>query len=163
MSAGLLNQLLGLKAAFGCLLLAIILIMAVIDSREMILPNRLNLVLAGAGLAQAIFIGQPTLLDASIGAFVAAAVLGSVAAVFRNLRGVDALGFGDQKFAAAAGLWIGWQEVAPMLAVASVSALAFVAIRSVRARRFDPTARVPFGPFLGLGTLVSWLATIAYQ
>ena len=100
-----------LKAAFGCLLIGLIVRLAVIDVRRMILPDRLNLALAAGGLVQALVVGEPSPIDAVLGALVAAAALGLIAAVFRYVRGIDGLGLGDQKFVAAAGLWIGWQEI----------------------------------------------------
>jgi leader peptidase (prepilin peptidase)/N-methyltransferase len=161
MSVGLPVSLLALKAAFGCLLVVFVVTLAIVDSREMILPNRLNALLAASGIGQIFLVGQPNLADALLGALLGFVVLDAVAALFRHLRGIEGLGFGDQKFSAAAGLWIGWQEIAPMLLIASCSALAFVAMRSAKQRKFDVTARVPFGPFLGLGTMVCWLVTIA--
>lgn len=160
MSIGLPNLLI-VKAAFGGLLLVVIAAMAIIDCREMILPNRLNAVLAGVGIGQAALIGTPALTEAVLGALFGFVILGAVAAVFRRLRGIDGLGFGDQKFAAAAGLWIGWEGIAPMLLIACCSALAFVTIRSAKERKFDVAARIPFGPFLGLGTVACWAVTIA--
>lgn len=161
MSVGLPGSPLALKAAFGCLLVVIVAALAIVDSREMILPNRLNALLAASGIGQIVLVGQPDLVDALLGALFGFIVLGAVAALFRHLRGIDGLGFGDQKFSAAAGLWIGWQEIAPMLLIACCSALVFVTMRSVKHRKLDVTARVPFGPFLGLGTTVCWLVTIA--
>jgi leader peptidase (prepilin peptidase)/N-methyltransferase len=160
MSVGLPN-LFALQAAFGCLLLSIVATTAIIDCREMILPNRLNFLLAVSGIGQVILVGHPHFTDAALGALFGFVVLGTVAALFRHLRGVDGLGFGDQKFSAAAGLWIGWQEIAPMLLIASCSALIFVTVRSAKKRKFDVVARVPFGPFLGLGTMVCWSITVA--
>ena len=161
MSVGLPNLLIALKAAFGCLLFATVLMMAVVDCREMILANRLNALLAAGGIGQAILVGQPHLTDGVLGAVFGFVVLSVIAALFRRIRGIDGLGFGDQKFSAAAGLWIGWEEIAPMLLIAACSALAFVMVRSARRWKFDLAARVPFGPFLGFGTVVCWLVAFA--
>jgi leader peptidase (prepilin peptidase)/N-methyltransferase len=161
MIAGLPNLLIALIAAFGCLLLATVLVMAVVDCREMILPNGLNALLAAGGIGQALFVGRPLLTDAVLGAMFGFAFLLAIAALFRRVRGIDGLGFGDQKFSAAAGLWIGWEAIAPMLLIASCSALAFLIIRSASGWKFDRAARVPFGPFLGLGTVVCWLVAVA--
>ena len=160
MSVGLPSLLIALKAAFGCWLLATILIMAVVDCQEMILPDRLNALLAVGGIGQAVFIGRPDLTDAVLGAMFGFFILSAVAGLFRRVRGIDGLGFGDQKFSAAAGLWIGWEAIAPMLLIASCSAIAFLIIRSAGGRKFDSAARVPFGPFLGLGTAVCWLVAV---
>ncbi|MBR1241923.1 prepilin peptidase [Bradyrhizobium sp. AUGA SZCCT0274] len=160
MTNGVPDLLIASKAAFGCLLFATVLVMAVVDCREMILPNRLNALLAGGGIGQAVLVGQPNLPDAVLGALLGFVVLSAIAAVFRRVRDIDGLGFGDQKFAAAAGIWIGWEQIATMLLIASCSALAFVILRSARRWNFDTAARVPFGPFLGLGTVACWLVAI---
>jgi leader peptidase (prepilin peptidase)/N-methyltransferase len=160
MSVSSLDLLVALKAGFGCLLAAIVVTIAIVDCQKMILPNRLNILLAGSGISQAVLVGQPNLLDACLGALVGFFVLGAVATLFLRLRGIDGLGFGDQKFSAAAGLWVGWQNIAAMLLIASCSALAFVAVRFLKERKFDPVARLPFGPFLGLGAMVCWLFAV---
>jgi leader peptidase (prepilin peptidase)/N-methyltransferase len=145
-----------LTVAFGSLLIAIVLMAAIIDHRKMILPNQLTLLLGLTGIAQTILVGRPNFLDACLGAVMAAVSLGLIATLFRKFRGIEGLGLGDQKFAAAISLWIGWREVAPMLFMASVSALVFVSFRSLKDRRLDMAARMPFGPFLGFGAIVSW-------
>jgi leader peptidase (prepilin peptidase) / N-methyltransferase len=146
-----------LRALCGGVLVVVVVITAVVDYREMILPDRLNVALAATGLGQAVLVEKPGLIDAMLGALFAFAVLWSVARLFRHYRGIDGLGFGDVKFSAAAGVWIGWEGVAPMLLIASCSALVFVAFRSWTRQRFEPTTRLPFGPFLGLGTAGCWL------
>jgi leader peptidase (prepilin peptidase) / N-methyltransferase len=91
------------KAAFGCLAFAVVVTMAVVDYREMILPDRLNLSLAAGAISQAVFVGHPDIGDSLMGALFGFVVLGAVAAPFRRLRGISGLGFGEHKFSAAAG------------------------------------------------------------
>jgi len=147
-----------LHATFACIFSGILLALAIVDFQKMILPNRLNLSLAAAGLGRSIIIGQPGVIDAFAGAFLGVACLMLVAALFRRVRGVDGLGLGDVKFIAAAGMWTGWQGIPAMLFVASISALAFFAVRAARQGAFDRSAPLPFGPFLGLGAFCVWLA-----
>jgi leader peptidase (prepilin peptidase)/N-methyltransferase len=144
--------------AFGCGLAGIILALAVIDLHKLILPNRLNLLLAATGAAQTLLLGAPAPVDAALGAGAGALVLILVATAFRRWRGIDGLGYGDVKLVAASGIWIGWQALPLMLSIASTSALVFLAARAIANRKFDRLARLPFGPFLGLGTLLSWAA-----
>jgi leader peptidase (prepilin peptidase)/N-methyltransferase len=155
------NVLILSKLVLGGLLLVLTFVMAAIDCRSMILPNRLNVLVAVGGCCQTILLGRPAYLDAALGGLLGFAVLSVVATLFRHARGIDGLGFGDQKFSAAAGLWIGWQQIAPMLLIASVSALLFVFVRSMRGERLDRSERIPFGPFLGLATITCWLAALA--
>jgi leader peptidase (prepilin peptidase)/N-methyltransferase len=160
MSVGLPNCLMALKAAFGGVLLTTVVALSIADFRQMILPDRLNFLLALGGIGQAAIVGQPSLLDSLAGALLGFCILAAVAALFRHARGIDGLGYGDQKFAAAAGLWVGWGAIPHMLLIAASSTLVFVAIRAAKERRFDVAARVPFGPFLGLGTMACWLAAV---
>jgi len=163
MSAVWLASSVTMKTLFSGVLIIIVVTMAIIDFREMILPNGLNLVLAAAGAAQSVVIGDPGPIEAALGALLAFLLLWSVAVLFRRYRGIEGLGYGDLKFAAAAGLWIGWAGVAPMLLIASCSALLFVVLRAWRQQRFDVTLRLPFGPFLGLGAATCWLTAVSPQ
>jgi prepilin signal peptidase PulO-like enzyme (type II secretory pathway) len=146
---------------FFCLLGGILLALAAADFHRMLLPNWLNLSLAAVGTMQAAIIGQPNVIDAALGALAGGGSLLLVAVLFRRLRGIDGLGRGDLKLAAAAGIWTGWQGIPLMLLVASVSALAFFVVRAVWNGDLDRSAPLPFGPFLGLGTFLAWFVNAA--
>ncbi|MBU6462908.1 MAG: prepilin peptidase [Bradyrhizobium sp.] len=152
-----------LTIGFGTLLFATILIMGFVDCRRLVLPDCLNLVLAAGGVGQAFIRGDPGFVNAGAGALVGFLALYTVAKLFRRARGIDGLGFGDQKFAASAGLWLGWEHIAPMLAIASITALGFVVIRWMQTGTFDRYHRMPFGPFLGFGTAVCWLGAVVFS
>jgi leader peptidase (prepilin peptidase)/N-methyltransferase len=146
-----------LQLGFGILLAGTISVLAAIDLRRMILPDRLNLTLGAIGLGQDFALGLPRPIDGLLGSLIGAASLSAIAVAFRRLRGIDGLGLGDQKFVAAAGLWIGWQGLPLMLMIAAASALSFALVRAAINKEFDPKARIPFGPFLGFGTFAAWL------
>jgi leader peptidase (prepilin peptidase) / N-methyltransferase len=148
----------GFRIAFGGLLATLLLALAASDLRAMILPDRLNVMLAGIGLGQSLLLGLPELRDAALGSMIGGGLLGGLAALFRRLRGSDGLGLGDVKLVGAAGLWVGWQGMPLLLSVASTTALAFVALRAAAQGRLERTARLPFGPFLAVGTVASWLS-----
>jgi prepilin signal peptidase PulO-like enzyme (type II secretory pathway) len=148
------------RLGFGILLAAMITVLAAIDLSRMILPDRLNLMLGAIGLGQDFALGLPRPIDGLLGSLIGAALLAALAASFRKWRGIDGLGLGDQKFVAAAGLWIGWQGLPLMLMVAATSALSFAAARAGHNKEFNALARIPFGPFLGVGTFVAWLLMV---
>ena len=66
----------------------------------------------------------------------------------------------DEANAVAAGLWIGWQNMLRMLLIAALSAVVFVAVQGMRSGQWQLKARVPFGPFLGIGTIACWLSAV---
>jgi leader peptidase (prepilin peptidase) / N-methyltransferase len=150
-----------LQLGFGILLVGMISALAAIDLSRMILPDRLNLMLGAIGLGQDFALGLPRPVDGLLGSLIGAALLSAMAAAFRRLRGIDGLGLGDRKFVAAAGLWIGWQGLPLTLMIAAASALSFVLVRAAVNKEFDPGARIPFGPFLGVGTFAAWLLMVA--
>jgi leader peptidase (prepilin peptidase)/N-methyltransferase len=68
---------------------------------------------------------------------------------------LEAIGFGDVKFIAAIGAFLGWQAVLFALCVGSIIGCA-AALAGIFLARDKTGARVPFGPFLALGATI-WL------
>ncbi len=67
----------------------------------------------------------------------------------------EAMGFGDVKFIAAIGAFLGWKAV--LFTIASASIIGCVAaIAGIFIARDRAGARVPFGPFLALGAVI-WM------
>lgn len=67
----------------------------------------------------------------------------------------EAMGFGDVKFIACIGAFLGWKAVLFTVVAASVVG-SLVGVGLVLARRRDASGRIPFGPYLALGALI-WL------
>ena len=76
----------GLRIAFGGLLATLLLALAAHDLKAMILPDRLNVMLAGAGVGQSLMLGLPELRDAALGSIIGGGLMGGLAALFRRLR-----------------------------------------------------------------------------
>ena len=121
--------------------------------------------MAGTSLAAfggAIGDGLASVVDALARAAVAGGALWAVAAGYRRLRGVDGLGFGDVKLAAALGPWLAWTDLPTALLVAVLAALAAVAVRTVRARDLAAAnVPVPLGAFLAPAGFLVFLARAA--
>jgi len=65
----------------------------------------------------------------------------------------EAMGFGDVKFIAAIGAFLGWQAVLFTICAASVIGC-FAALAGLFLARDRAGSRVPFGPFLALGAII---------
>lgn len=139
-------------------LAAILLVIAVIDLRSFRIPNALSLPLIVAGLA--IAWAMPSLLpqgnrlpDHLIGAAAAFVLFAGLGEVIYRRTGQEALGLGDAKLFGAAGAWLGWQALPPVLLIASLGGLAFAVV----ARSRHGTSKIAFGPWIATGLLTVWL------
>lgn len=139
-----------LELVRGGLFCVLLLVMAVIDFRTGLLPDRGNLYLAGLGLMMAGLLG--TLQDALLGA----ALLFALRTLSRG-----GIGLGDVKYAAAFGIWLGWQGtlLALALSFALGACLALVLLGTGRLGRRD---RLAFGPFLSAGAYLSYIGGAAF-
>lgn len=130
-------------ALFGWLLLPL----ALLDARHFWLPDRLNALLAVAGLLLAGPMLGTVLLDRWIGALAGGAILALIAWAYRRTRGTEGMGGGDPKLVAAIGAWLGWQPLPLMLVLASLGGLAWALVAQRKGDRPLAQRRVPFGVF----------------
>lgn len=128
-----------------------LLVLAVIDVRTLLLPDRLTLGLLWVGLlANAMgYWGLVSLPDAVLGAVAGYASLAAVAWGYARLAGREGMGMGDAKLLAALGAWLGWMLLPLMVLLASVLALLVGGLALLRGR-VDRYTSIPFGPFLAV-------------
>lgn len=124
------------------------------------IPNWANATLLMGAIGLALLSPAHAVDAALLGSLIGVAVFLGVAIGFHRFRGYHGLGLGDVKFMAGAGAWVGWQGLAPLTLIASVSALLYIAMMRIRHGRFDPNTQLPFGPFLSFATLLVWCAQV---
>lgn len=136
------------------LLSAFLLLIALIDYDWQMIYDRVAICFALCGIALWPLGGegiQQLLVLHGAAAGIGFAVLLLIALVSRG-----GMGFGDVKFAAAAGLWLNWPQMLLMLfsafVVGGVSCLLLLFLRLKRRKDL-----IPFGPFLTFGV---WLAYV---
>ena len=152
------------QAAFAGVLAGLVAIVAAVDRRLYIIPDTASLGLAVTGLALVLWEAPPgdwttPLAEAVARALLAGLVFWSLRALHRAARGVEGLGLGDVKLAAAGAPWLAWTSLVPVLELAVVAALIAVVI-DARARRTGPRLddMVPFGVFLAPALWLGFLA-----
>jgi leader peptidase (prepilin peptidase)/N-methyltransferase len=137
-----------------CLLCLLGVVLAWIDIRYGIIPDWLNLAIAGLGLSKVWLIGGPL---AGLEAACEGAAIGATFWLLRRLyfafRKIQGLGLGDVKFLAAAGIWVGVTGLPMLLLVATLTALACAGIMQLAGRPLNSQTSISFGPFLVIGLL----------
>ncbi len=144
--------------ALGWTLLAL----AWIDARHMILPDVLTLPLVLAGLVFAWFLDPAFIADHAIGAAAGWLLFWAISRLYRLLRGRDGLGEGDAKLMAAAGAWVSWTGLGPVMLVGAVTGLIQAAVIRLRGGDLSGATAIPFGPPLALATWLVWLYAPAF-
>ena len=169
---------LGLDLIFAASMLALLFI----DAEHMILPNAITYpgivfalvaraaipYLAGPGhlddLPQLITLLPSTypvwlvsLIGAAIGALAGGGSLWLMGFLWEKLRGVEAMGLGDVKMMLMVGAYLGWRlTILTILLAAFSGSLAGISLMLRRGSR-DLQMMLPFGIFLGIGSILSLL------
>jgi leader peptidase (prepilin peptidase)/N-methyltransferase len=130
--------------------------MALIDIYRGIIPNELNLSIAGLGLLKAAVSGGAiAALEAGCDGVVIGLVFWLLRRLYFALRKTQGLGLGDVKFLAAAGPWIGIAGLPSLLLVATLTALVAAGGLQLAGRNMTRRTPLPFGPFLAAGLLAT--------
>jgi leader peptidase (prepilin peptidase)/N-methyltransferase len=138
------------------LLCALSAVLAWIDIRHGIIPDWLNLAIAGLGLLKIILIADPLAAIEALGEGAAiAAAFWLLRRLYFSFRGVQGLGLGDVKFLGAAGIWVGVAGIPIVLLVATITALACVGVAQLSGRALTAQTAMSFGPFLAAGLLLT--------
>jgi leader peptidase (prepilin peptidase)/N-methyltransferase len=127
-----------------------------IDLRYGIIPDWLNLAIAGLGMLKAILIGGPLSgLEAACGGAAIGAIFWLLRRLYFAFRNFQGVGLGDVKLLAAAGTWVGIAGLPLLLLVAASTALASAGIMQLSGSKLTRQSSLPFGPFLAIGLLVA--------
>jgi leader peptidase (prepilin peptidase)/N-methyltransferase len=143
------------QAGAGLLFTWFLIAAAGIDFRTQLLPDSLTLPLLWLGLLLSlvpVFVGTR---EAVIGAAAGYLALWSVFWLFKLATGKDGMGYGDFKLFAAAGAWMGWTALLPVIIIAALSG-AIMGLILLRVRGQDRSIPFAFGPFLAIAMWV-WL------
>ncbi|MGF6598997.1 leader peptidase (prepilin peptidase)/N-methyltransferase [Paraburkholderia sp. GAS448] len=148
-------------AAFG--LCAALLAMSAIDIDTHLLPDSMTLPLLWAGLIINFDGTFATLHDSVLGAIAGYLALWCVHWLFKLVRGIEGMGYGDFKLLAALGAWLGWAALPQIVLISAVAGAVVGLLATWRGRmRFEEP--LPFGPFLAAGGAATlFLGTPLYQ
>jgi leader peptidase (prepilin peptidase)/N-methyltransferase len=153
-----------------------------IDAEHMILPNVINFpLLFFALLVRLIFpffggadyfsdinffplnalLGYPlwivSLCGAILGGLVGGGSLWLVGEIWKRLRGVDAMGLGDVKMLFAVGALLGWRLTLLTIFLGALTGAIAGIIVIAKQKNRDLQTQIPFGIFLGIGSIIALL------
>lgn len=133
-----------LNSLFYCVLVSLLIVISVIDYKNMIIPDGLILITLFSGVIFAIFSREISFMDRLIG-FFAASIPVLILALITN-----GFGGGDIKLLAAAGFFIGWKLVVLGLLIGIICG-AFISCILIALKIKGRKDFIPFGPFLAIG------------
>lgn len=147
-------------AAATAMLSAMLILLAFIDWREMILPDEITLPGVSLGAVLSFFLPElhqapnswAGIWAAVVGALAGAGVVWIIGVLGTRLFKREAMGFGDVKLMAMVGTFIGWQKV--LLVNFILGPVLGATVGIVLRVRYGRDV-IPYGPFLGLGTLIA--------
>jgi leader peptidase (prepilin peptidase)/N-methyltransferase len=129
---------------------------AFIDLHHRIIPDILSLSLLIVGFIASLFkLNEIPWLDSLVGILGGGGFFYLVALLFEKLTGREGMGGGDIKMLAMIGAWTGWRALPSVILISSLGGILIGGISLLLARK-GIRSKIPFGPFLSLGTLL-WL------
>jgi leader peptidase (prepilin peptidase)/N-methyltransferase len=137
--------------SFG-LLCVLSLLLAWIDIRHGIIPDWLNLAIAGLGLSKVWVVdGALAGLEAACEGVAIGAAFWLLRRLYFAFRKIQGLGLGDVKFLTAAGIWVGIAGIPTLVLIAALTALAYAGLMQLAGRQLSGQTSISFGPFLAIG------------
>jgi len=139
------------------------LVLGLIDLDHQILPDVITYPAIVFGLTASWFGGYTWWLDSLVGALVGAALPIAVILLYRALRGIEGMGWGDVKYLAAIGSVVGLRGCVGVLVIAATAG-AVIGMGLIVSGRGSGKTALPFGTFLALAVILwlyapaSWLA-----
>ena len=166
----------------GLIFTATMVALIFIDAENMILPDVINYPLLFFALVVRllfpIFVGSEHFTDINIfpltylqgypvwlvslcgailGGLVGGGSLWAVGELWKHLRGVDAMGLGDVKMMFAVGALLGWRSTLLSIFLGAFSGAIIGVFLISRQKDKDMQTQIPFGIFLGIGSIIALL------
>lgn len=141
---------------FGLLLTWVLILQAVIDIKEYIIPDELTLPMLWLGLVANIFKMFVQLEHAILGAIIGYLIFWIIYWVFKFITNKEGIGYGDFKFLAMLGAWFGYERLLLIVLISSAigSLVGILLIIFCKRSKEQPLS---FGPYLAIA---GWLTML---
>ncbi len=138
-------------------LAAVLIALTIFDETNGILPDVLTVPLAFAGLVVTWWLQSDSIVWRLFSALAAGAFVVLLNAIYRRVRQIDGIGYGDAKLLAASGAWLGLYAIPSVLLWACASGLSLMLVKAIRCGDISRTSELAFGPHLAFGMWLVWL------
>lgn len=134
------------------LLVSLLIICSFIDLRYKIIPNKITYPGIISGLILSLFFNHITLTDSILGVLIPGGALLLIALMFKG-----GMGIGDVKLVALVGSFTGWQLTLFAIFTGAIIGT-IISIILIIAGVNERTSKIPFGPYISLGVVISILS-----
>ena len=129
-----------------------------IDIKHFIIPDSLNFSLISLGILKNFFPETSLNLNQDMFQSLFGGALGYltiwlIITLYKKIKNVEAMGFGDAKLLAGIGFILGFQSIFIILFIAAILGLTFSVPKLITKKHSLQTV-IPFGPFLILGSII---------
>lgn len=141
---------------FG-LLIPMLLIAFIVDYKEQIIPNRLNLTIFEIGLIFTFIYGILNInvaIDLLFGMLAGGGIFLAITLIGGLIAGKEAMGLGDVKLMGALGLFFGFNSTI-LISVLAFLLGAIISIILMIIKKNKASQYIPFGPFIVVSTLIT--------
>ena len=146
-----------LKALAYYILAPMLMSALIIDYKEQIIPNRLNLTIFEVGLAYTFLEGIVNInvaVNMLLGMIVGAGIFLLITFIGGLIAGKEAMGFGDVKLMGALGLFFGWQTIIIISLFAFLMG-AIIGVLLIVSKKKSTQDYIPFGPFIVIAAIIA--------
>ena len=143
-------------AVISAIVLSTLICIFFIDLESMLIFNRFLVIIGVLGVVAIFFDKYTKWYDHLIGAVVFGGFFLLIYYMAIWILKREGMGFGDVKFALAAGFLLGWQRMLLAMVIASITASIILVIIK-RVKGDENGKEYPFGPFISVGVAISML------
>ncbi|NQU05190.1 MAG: prepilin peptidase [Calditrichaeota bacterium] len=146
----------GWQLLFYCTMAAVLLALSVIDIDVFRLPNKIVLTGSIFAVIITLLVMREHILDMIFGGLIGLGLLGLMGLIGRLLFHKETLGMGDIKLSGMIGLYLGpWLTAGMYIIAVFIGAVVGLTLIAVGGKKWG--SKIPFGPYLALGSIVTLL------
>ncbi|AEE96331.1 prepilin peptidase [Mahella australiensis] len=144
-----------IELLYSLALVSSLMIISFVDIDEGIILDAALIPIVAVGIIAVAVDPSGTWQYAALGALVGACIIGTIYILSLIILKKEGMGIGDIKLMAAVGTLLGWQRTLLAFFI-GVYIGAIAGIIMIALKKKDMASEIPFGPFLSIGTAISW-------